>query len=111
MCQELGINIPYISFEQDRNKLEKELYIQAINAAKKNLKEFGQYEITAITTSDTNNDYKYVYYPNLYFDNNKMSVNMSDDEILENSIANYVDVPSRTIEISKTLEIEAKVEK
>lgn len=36
---------------------------------------------------------------------------MSDDEILENSIANYVDVPSRTIEISKTLEIEAKVEK
>lgn len=111
ICQELGINIPYISFEQDRNKLEKELYIQAINAAKKNLKEFGQYEITAITTSDTNNDYKYVYYPNLYFDNNKMSVNMSDDEILENSIANYVDVPSRTIEISKTLEIEAKVEK
>lgn len=111
ICQELGINIPYISFEQDRNKLEKELYIQAINAAKKNLKEFGQYEITAITTSDTNNDYKYVYYPNLYFDNNKISVNMSDDEILENSIANYVDVPSRTIEISKTLEIEAKVEK
>lgn len=111
ICQELGINIPYISFEQDRNKLEKELYIQAINAAKKNLKEFGQYEITAITTSDTNNDYKYVYYPNLYFDNNKMSVNMSDDEILENSIVNYVDVPSRTIELSKTLEIEAKVEK
>lgn len=111
ICQELGINIPYISFEQDRNKLEKELYVQAINAAKKNLKEFGQYEITSITSSDTNNNYSYVYYPNIYFDNNKINVNISDDEILENAITNYVNVPSRTIKIYKTLEIEAKVEK